>query len=58
MILDDAEGRHAESPGGGRVERRTTDALENHWRTDAELAIETQDQDDEVAGVSHSFLTD
>jgi hypothetical protein len=29
MILDDAEDRHAESPGSGRVGRRTADALEN-----------------------------
>ncbi len=58
MILGNAERGYTESPGRSRGGRQITDALENHWRTDAELATATRTRADEVACVSHSFLTD
>jgi hypothetical protein len=38
MILDDTAGRHTESQARNGHGRSITHALENHWRTDAELA--------------------
>jgi hypothetical protein len=42
MILEDGGGGHAESAGRSNGEPRITDPLENHWRTDAELATATR----------------
>ena len=58
MIMGGSVDVATENPGHSAREHRITYALENHRRTDAEFDDRNQDQGDEVAGVSHSFLTD